>query len=93
MFRSTSIFTIGTLFLLLALLDSAYAATPGCGKTSTLKSGVQTTTVNGKQRRWTLRVPSNYNNTRPYRYIFGLHWLNGDMTTASQPSPTRVPSS
>jgi poly(3-hydroxybutyrate) depolymerase len=83
MFQSTSIFTLGTLFLLLALLDSAHAATPGCGKTSNLKSGVQTTTVNGKQRRWTLRVPPNYNSTRPYRFIFGLHWLNGDMTSVT----------
>lgn len=78
--RSITLFTFGLLFLF-ALLESAFAATAGCGKTPTLTSGTKTITVNGKQRQWILRIPANYNNTQPYRFIFGLHWLSGDMTS------------
>ncbi|KAF1835986.1 alpha/beta-hydrolase [Decorospora gaudefroyi] len=83
MLRSISILTLSTLLLLLTLLNNVKASTGGCNKTPRLTSGVQTTTVNGKHRRWTLRIPSNYNNRRPYRFIFGLHWLNGDMTAVA----------
>lgn len=79
MFRPKSLASLT--ILLLALLDVVLAGTAGCGKTSTLASGTRTTTVNGKQRRWILRVPSNYNATQPYRFIFGLHWLSGSMTS------------
>ncbi|KAF1944299.1 alpha/beta-hydrolase [Clathrospora elynae] len=82
MFRSTSFFVLSVLSLF-ALFSTVNAATTGCGKASGLTSGVKTMTVNGKQRRWTLRVPNNYDSTRPYRFIFGLHWLNGDMTSVS----------
>jgi poly(3-hydroxybutyrate) depolymerase len=78
MFRSTASLALGVIFLL-ALINNVYAATAGCGKAPTLKSGTQTVTINGKQRRWILRIPQNYNNTQPYRFIFGLHWLNADM--------------
>jgi poly(3-hydroxybutyrate) depolymerase len=78
MFYSTS-FLVLTVLSLLALFSNVNAATAGCGKTPTLKSGTQTVTINGKQRRWILRIPDNYNNTQPYRFIFGLHWLNADM--------------
>ncbi|KAH7066873.1 Alpha/Beta hydrolase protein [Paraphoma chrysanthemicola] len=79
MSRSHYIFALGALFCL-AVFNGVNATTAGCGKTSSLTSGVKTTTINGKQRRWTLRIPDNYNTTRPYRFIFGLHWLSGDMT-------------
>lgn len=82
MFRSVSFFALGAL-LFLTLLDHVFAATAGCGKIPRLTNGVHTTTVNGKQRRWTLRIPQNYDNTRPYRFIYGLHWLSGDMTAVS----------
>lgn len=56
------------------------AATPGCGKAlSTIKSGTNTVSVNGKTREWILTLPSNYDNTKPYRLIFGVHWLGGTM--------------
>jgi poly(3-hydroxybutyrate) depolymerase len=67
--------------VLLTILSSVQAATPGCGKTPTLNSGTKTVTINGKQRRWILRIPDGYNNTQPYRLIFGLHWRDGDMTS------------
>ena len=78
MFRSASLFALGAL-LFLTFFDHVSAATAGCGKSPSLNSGVHTITVNGKQRRYTLRVPQNYDNKRQYRFIFGLHWLNGDM--------------
>ena len=82
MLRPASLFALGAL-LFLSLLDSVSAATAGCGKTPGMKSGVHTITVNNKQRRYTLRVPQNYDNKRQYRFIFGLHWLNGDMNAVA----------
>ncbi|MEW9534584.1 lectin [Microbispora sp. NPDC049125] len=56
---------------------SALAATAGCGKTPTLRSGSQTIQSSGKNRSFILRIPDNYNNTTPYRLIFGFHWNGG----------------
>jgi hypothetical protein len=47
----------------------------GCGKTPTLKSGSQT--IGG--RKYIIRIPSDYNNSKPYRLIFGMHWMGGHM--------------
>ncbi|WFE43205.1 cellulose binding domain-containing protein [Verrucosispora sp. WMMD1129] len=56
------------------------AATAGCGKTPTLRSGTHTIQSSGKNRSYILRVPDNYNNNHPYRLVFGFHWLNGSAT-------------
>ncbi|WP_344946794.1 lectin [Sphaerisporangium flaviroseum] len=55
----------------------ALAATAGCGKTPTLRSGSQSIQSGGKTRTFILRIPDNYNNTNPYRLIFGFHWRGG----------------
>ncbi|WP_259403396.1 MULTISPECIES: lectin [unclassified Microbispora] len=55
----------------------AAAATAGCGKTPTLRSGTQSITTSGKNRSFILRIPDNYNNTNPYRLVFGFHWNGG----------------
>ena len=52
----------------------------GCGKTPSLQNGRLNLNVNGLNRSYILRVPSNYNNQNPYRLIVGYHWLNGDAT-------------
>ncbi|MEQ4723506.1 lectin [Nonomuraea sp. B19D2] len=57
--------------------QSALAPTAGCGKTPTLRSGPQSITTSGKNRSYILRIPDNYNNTTPYRLIFGFHWNGG----------------
>ncbi|WP_433438239.1 lectin [Nonomuraea sp. CA-141351] len=57
--------------------QSALAATAGCGKTPTLRSGTQSITTSGKNRSYILRIPDNYNNATPYRLIFGFHWNGG----------------
>ncbi|GAA1670628.1 RICIN domain-containing protein [Kribbella yunnanensis] len=55
------------------------AASPGCGKTPTLRSGTYTIQSSGKNRSFILSVPDNYNNTTQYRLVFGFHWLGGTM--------------
>ncbi|MDH2430784.1 lectin [Sphaerisporangium sp. TRM90804] len=56
---------------------TALAPTAGCGKTPTLRSGSQSIQSGGKTRTFILRIPDNYNNTNPYRLIFGFHWRGG----------------
>jgi poly(3-hydroxybutyrate) depolymerase len=71
------------LLALTAVAATAVLATSssGCGKTPTLKTGNQANIqVNGKSRQWILHLPTNYDNKRPYRLIFGLHWRNGQYT-------------
>ena len=60
---------------------SVLAGTAGCGKAPTLRSGDQSIQSGGKNRSFILSIPDNYDNTRQYRLVFGLHWLGG---TASQ---------
>jgi poly(3-hydroxybutyrate) depolymerase len=55
----------------------AAAATAGCGKAPTLTSGTHTIQSNGKSRSFILSVPGNYDNSRPYRLVFGFHWWGG----------------
>ncbi|WP_433088653.1 cellulose binding domain-containing protein [Dactylosporangium sp. CA-052675] len=56
---------------------AAQAATAGCGKAPALASGTHSVQSSGQNRTYILRVPDNYNNSHPYRLVFGLHWLNG----------------
>ncbi|MBB5866762.1 poly(3-hydroxybutyrate) depolymerase [Allocatelliglobosispora scoriae] len=51
--------------------------TAGCGKTPTLTNGAHSIQSSGLNRSYNLSIPGNYSNGRPYRLIFGLHWLNG----------------
>jgi poly(3-hydroxybutyrate) depolymerase len=53
------------------------AASPGCGKAPTLRSGAQTIQSGGQNRSYILRIPNNYDNTRQYRLVFGFHWYGG----------------
>ncbi|GIM78107.1 hypothetical protein Aau02nite_79240 [Amorphoplanes auranticolor] len=53
------------------------AATAGCGKTPTLRSGTYTIQSGGQSRTYILRIPDNYQPTLKYRLFVGLHWLNG----------------
>lgn len=55
------------------------AATPGCGKAPTLRSGTHTIQSGGKTRSFILSIPDNYNNTYQHRLVFGFHWLGGTM--------------
>ncbi|MEE6310414.1 cellulose binding domain-containing protein [Plantactinospora veratri] len=54
------------------------AATAGCGRAPTLTNGTHSIQSGGKTRSFVLRIPDNYDNNRPYRLVFGFHWLNGN---------------
>lgn len=56
---------------------AAAGPTAGCGKAPTLTSGSHSIQSGGLSRGYILSIPDNYDNNRPYRLIFGLHWLNG----------------
>jgi polyhydroxybutyrate depolymerase len=49
----------------------------GCGQATTLKSGTATIDVSGTSRTYILQIPSNYDPSKPYKLIFGFHWLGG----------------
>lgn len=51
----------------------------GCGKTPTLKSGRQSISVNGTNRDFMIKIPTDYNNTHPYPLVFAFHWNGGSM--------------
>jgi poly(3-hydroxybutyrate) depolymerase len=57
--------------------STALAATAGCGRTPTLQNGTNTIQSSGRNRSYILRIPAGYDNRRPYRLVFGFHWLNG----------------
>ena len=56
---------------------AAAAASSGCGKAPGLAGGTRSISVNGQNRTYILSIPANYDNSHPYRLIFGQHWLNG----------------
>ncbi|MET8198539.1 cellulose binding domain-containing protein [Micromonospora taraxaci] len=60
-----------------ASTNGTLAATAGCGKAPTLTSGTRTIQSSGQSRTYNLRIPDGYDRNRPYRLIFGFHWLNG----------------
>jgi poly(3-hydroxybutyrate) depolymerase len=57
--------------------NTVLAASPGCGKAPTLRSGTYTIQSNDKNRSFILSVPDNYTSTTQYRLVFGYHWLGG----------------
>jgi poly(3-hydroxybutyrate) depolymerase len=56
----------------------------GCGKTSTITSSQYNNgnpiaiTVNGSQRRYILQVPTDYDKSKPYKFVLGIHALNSN---------------
>lgn len=60
-----------------ASTNGTLAATAGCGKAPTLSSGTRTISSGGQNRSYILRIPDGYDRNRPYRLVFGFHWLNG----------------
>ena len=54
----------------------------GCGKTRTLQNG-RKTIQSGGNREYILKVPDNYDNTKPYRLVMAYHWLNGNANQAA----------
>ena len=67
------------LFVLFAFIAGAFAATAGCGKAPTITSGTKSINVGGQNRQYIIKVPGGYDQNKPYRVVFGLHWLGGTM--------------
>ena len=75
---ATAMASSGTLLPGPASGVGALAASPGCGKAPGLNSGTHTIQSGGQNRSFILRLPSGYDSNRPYRLIFGFHWLGGN---------------
>ena len=72
--------------------SSDVVPSPGCTKTSTLTfgpvptsppdgfgdGGYVTIQSGGESRGFAMRLPNNYDNTKPYWLIFGFHWNGGN---------------
>lgn len=79
--RPSYIVLVAVAFIVLASLDMTFAAnSAGCGKTPTITSQSYTMTVNGKQRQYIMKLPSQYDKNRPYRLIFLWHERGGSAT-------------
>ncbi|KAF7587122.1 hypothetical protein BBP40_007693 [Aspergillus hancockii] len=70
-------FFLHTLLALGAFTSVHAANSSGCGKTPTLTSGVHR--IN--DREYTLKVPDNYDASKPHHLVFGLHWRGGNMNS------------
>jgi poly(3-hydroxybutyrate) depolymerase len=66
-----------TTLTIMTAAPAGAAVTAGCGKAPTLTSGTRTISSAGQNRTYILRVPDNYDRTKPYKLIFAFHWLNG----------------
>jgi poly(3-hydroxybutyrate) depolymerase len=60
------------------------APSAGCGKASTLMNGKASIDVGGKMREYILALPDNYDQTHPYRLIFGWHPWGGSAQQVAQ---------
>lgn len=54
------------------------AKSEGCGRPRTLQNGSVTLQSGGQSRKYTLRVPDDYDQDHPYRLIFGFHGATGN---------------
>jgi len=65
-------------------MSSGTGMSAGCGKAPTIASSMYNNgqhiaiTVGSMQRRYILNVPTNYDNTKPYKLIIAYHELNGN---------------
>jgi polyhydroxybutyrate depolymerase len=63
---------------------SGMMPTGGCGKAPGLMSGRASIDVAGKMREYILAIPSNYDQNKPYRLIFGWHPWGGSAQQIAQ---------
>ena len=60
------------------------APIPSAGRGKELgdfKSGTYTMTSAGLTRQYTIDIPANYDKNKPYRLIFAMHMMGGNMNT------------
>jgi hypothetical protein len=51
----------------------------GCGKAPTITNGVKTITSAGLSRQYTIEIPTDYDNSKPYKLFIGYHWMGATM--------------
>lgn len=56
----------------------------GCDTARELMNGRKTISSGGMNREYILRVPDDYDNTKPYRLIVAYHWLSGNATQVAE---------
>lgn len=54
------------------------AESSGCGTPRSLMNGRRTIQSGGMNREYILRVPDDYDDTRPYRLVMAYHWRSGN---------------
>ena len=67
-------------------LGNPPVSSAGCGKAlSTIKSGTNTYKITsaGLNREYIVSVPSNYDQTKPYRLVFGMHCMGSSDSAVS----------
>ncbi|KAK4442831.1 carbohydrate esterase family 1 protein [Podospora aff. communis PSN243] len=89
---STSALSVALLGLA-SLFDGALAASAGCGKAATLRTGVQRVTAKGKSRQYTLQLPAGYDPSHPYRVVFQWHGANDNMDVTVRGTLVQPPGS
>jgi poly(3-hydroxybutyrate) depolymerase len=62
----------------------AVAPSTGCGKAATIMNGRASIDVNGDMREYIIAVPTNYDQNKPYRLIFGWHPWGGSAQQIAQ---------
>ncbi|EGZ24836.1 hypothetical protein PHYSODRAFT_481159 [Phytophthora sojae] len=76
-----------SVFLALAFpTTEAVTYSSGCGNAASITSGTYTTTVNGTEREYIVRVPEGYNSSEPYPFIIAYHWYGGSAYNVTQDS-------
>jgi poly(3-hydroxybutyrate) depolymerase len=55
----------------------AAGQSPGCGTPTTLTSARASIDVAGTMREYVLKLPADYDPSKPYKLIFGWHWRGG----------------
>lgn len=63
-------------------LKNAPVPSAGCGKElGDFKSGTNTISSAGLERKYILDIPADYDKNKPYRLIFTMHYMGGHMNT------------
>ncbi|GMF18703.1 unnamed protein product [Phytophthora fragariaefolia] len=58
----------------------------GCNNNASIASGTYTTTVNGTEREYIVRVPQDYDPSVAYPFIIAYHWYGGSAYNVTQDS-------
>jgi len=75
-----------TLLVAVGALQAAATPSTGCGNTANVSSGTYSSTIDGVEREYIVRVPEGYNSSVPYPFIIAYHWYGGTAYNVTQDS-------